>query len=472
MPGENISRRMESSSSPHFVIFPFMAYGHTIPLLHLARLLRQKQVSVTIFTTPGNSPSIRTFLQDLDVSIIELLFPQVIEGIPPGVENTEKLPSISSFLQFATSTKLMQPNFEAALETILPVNCIVSDAFLGWTQQSAKKRGIPRLLFYGMSIFAMTMYQIMGREKPHSGIISFDQPFKIPGFPSWELTRNDFDPPFCDPEPTGPYIDFMVEQLEFMFESHGLIVNTFYELERGYTDYWNKIIGPKAWCIGPLCLARPLTSPRSVLELPWYMKWLDHKSSRGEKVLYVAFGTQAQLTSEQFQEIAFGLETSGMNFLWVLRSNELDWVQGFEDRVKNRGMVVKEWVDQVEILSHVSIKGFLSHCGWNSVLESICAGVPILALPLMAEQHLNARMVVEEMGVGLRIMPEGGGFRGLVKSGEVEKMVRELMNGNEDDEVMKRAKELSQAAFRAMDSEDGSSMLTLNLLITDVSGNN
>ncbi|KAH0705762.1 hypothetical protein KY289_010838 [Solanum tuberosum] len=111
--------------------------------------------------------------------------------------------------------------------------------------------------------------------------------------------------------------------------------------------------------------------------------------------------------------------------------------RGLEDRVKNRALIVKEWVDQNEVLNHKSNKGFLSHCGWNSILESICAKVPILALPFMVEQHLNARMVTEEIGVGLRIMLRNGSVRGLVEAEEVEKMVRELMEGEKGEMVRK-----------------------------------
>ncbi|KAM3246793.1 hypothetical protein T459_10271 [Capsicum annuum] len=97
---------MGTVASPHFVIFPFMSHGHTIPLLHLATLLCRRFIAVTVFTTPANGPSIRDFLQDVSISIID--FPKGVLGIPSGVENTEKLPSMSSFGQFANATKLMQ----------------------------------------------------------------------------------------------------------------------------------------------------------------------------------------------------------------------------------------------------------------------------------------------------------------------------------------------------------------------------
>nr|WIW42801.1 UDP-glycosyltransferase [Nicotiana tabacum] len=415
---------MGTVPSPHFVIFPFMSHGHTIPLLHLATLLRHRFVAVTIFTTPANAPSIRDFLQDETISIIELPFPKDVDGIPPGVENTEKLPSMSSFYQFARAAKLMQPLFEQALLGLQPATCIISDAFLGWTQQSAEKFGIPRYFFFGMSIFATTLYQILGIERSS------------------------------------------------LANSRGMITNSFYELEPRFADYWNQHLGPKSWCVGPLCLAKlPMTAQLSQPDKKYetWMQWLNSKLADRQPVLYVAFGTQAELSPEQIQEIARGLELSNTSFLWVTRPKVLEHLEGFEERVKDRALIVKEWVDQCEVLRHKSIRGFLSHCGWNSVLESICAKVPILALPLMAEQHLNAQFVVEESGVGLRIMPRNGSTRGFVEAEEVEKMVRELMEGEKGKRVRKKVKEMGENAWEAM-KEGGSSWSTLCLLIDDACG--
>ncbi|KAL2492730.1 UDP-glycosyltransferase 90A1 [Abeliophyllum distichum] len=144
---------MAPISSPHFIIFPFMAQGHTIPLLYLGRLLRRRSVAVTIITTAGNSPCIRDSLRDTDITIVELPFPQDIDGVPPCVESTDKLPSMACFLPFVSSTKLMQHDFEDAIQNLQPVTCIISDIYLGWTQNSAAKFGIPRLVFSGTGKF-------------------------------------------------------------------------------------------------------------------------------------------------------------------------------------------------------------------------------------------------------------------------------------------------------------------------------
>ncbi|KAF8407936.1 hypothetical protein HHK36_007076 [Tetracentron sinense] len=460
-------KKMGSLSSPHFVIFPFMAQGHTIPLLHLANLLHRRSVTVTIFTTPANSPSILRSLNYKDISIINLPFPENVPGLPSGVESTDKLPSMAFFIPFANSTKLMQPHFEKALSSLPKVSCIISDGFFGWTQQSATKFGIPRLVFYGMSNYSMAISKVVTKYRPYLGLKSDDEPFDVPCFPWVKLTRNDLEPPFCDPEPKGEYSEFVMEQIIATSKSQGLVVNSFHELEPSFHDYWNSEVGPRAWCVGPVFLAEPQkVEPQKKSK---WVQWLDAKLAEGRSVLYVAFGSQADILPEQLREIAIGLEKSKMNFLWVVRSKGLELNVGFEERVKDRGLVVKEWVDQREILGHESVNGFMSHCGWNSVLETICASVPILALPLMAEQHLNARMAVDELGIGLRILAENGSVRGFVRSEAVEKMVRELMEGEMGKEVRKKVKEMEKMASGAME-QGGSSWRTLDLLIEDVCG--
>ncbi|KAK4437190.1 UDP-glycosyltransferase 90A1 [Sesamum alatum] len=456
---------MGSLTSPHFVIFPFMSQGHTIPVLYLSRLLHSRSAAVTIFTTPGNSPPIRAFLQDTDVSVIELPFPQNVEGVPPGVENTHKLPSMASFPPFVESTKLMQKSFEQVLESLSPpVSCVISDGFLGWTLNTAKKFGVPRFAFYGMGNFSFTMHSILSRERPHASTKSLDEPFSMSDFPELKFTRNDFESPYNDIEPSGPLVEFMVEQLAATAISDGIIVNSFYELEQRYADYWNNKFGPKALCVGPLCMAAP---PSQALDNPIYTEFLDRKLAEGEPVLYVAFGSQAEVSAEQLQEIAEGLEQSQVSFLWTLKPNGSEFLQKFEERVKSRGIVVKGWVDQQQILRHDGVKGFLSHCGWNSVMESISAGVPILAMPFIAEQHINARFLAEVAGLGLRIMPRSGSVRGFVAAEEVERKVRELMGGEKGAEVRKKAAEYRDAASNAL-KEGGSSIRTLDMLIEDV----
>ncbi|KAI3452409.1 hypothetical protein Pfo_009074 [Paulownia fortunei] len=457
-----------SCSKSHIVLFPFMSKGHTIPLLHLARLLLDRGVVITIFTTPANHSFIsESLLGSADVSIVDLLFPENIPGIPQGIESTDKLPSMSLFISFVNGIKLMQPLFEEALQNIhSQVSCIVSDGFLHWTLQSASRFGIPRLCFYGMNYYAMAL----SRDALGNGLLSLhesdDEPFTVAGFPSIKLTRNDFDDPFDKRDPRGPHFDFIIEVATATTNSYGVLVNSFYELEQPYADYWNLKCQPKAWSIGPLCLAKQPEVGLSPCHKPKWMHWLDQKLAQGCPVLYVAFGSQAKISPTQLREIALGLEEANTSFLWVVRTRKVELNDGFEEKVRERGIIVNEWVDQREILEHPIVQGFLSHCGWNSVLEGICAAVPILAWPMMAEQYLNAKFVAEEIKVGLRVSTVDGSTKGFVSGKSLKNTVIELMEGEKGKELREKVKEVAEAASKAV-ADGGSSWHALNHLIKE-----
>ncbi|KDP45372.1 hypothetical protein JCGZ_09621 [Jatropha curcas] len=450
-----------------------MSKGHTIPLLHLAHLLLRRSIVITVFTTPANYPFIADFLSNTTASIIVLPFPQNNPEIPSGVESTDKLSSMSLFHLFSLATKHMQPDFERKLETLRSsVNFIAFDGFLWWVAESAMKFGIPKLLFLGSNNYSSCLLKAVLED----GLLSRpeldnDELMTVRQFPWIKVNRNDFDPLFTGAELKGPPLEHLSKVNIAHSLCDGFITNSFYQLESILVDYWNTRNKQKSWCVGPLCLAKKLQKierDEPFYKKPSWIRWLDLKLNEGSSVLYAAFGSQAEISQEQLNEIANGLEESKVNFLWVIRKKESELGEGFLERVKERGIIVRDWVDQMEILMHKSVKGFLSHCGWNSVLESLCAGVPILAWPMMAEQHLNARMVVEEIKVGLRVETCNGSVRGFVKKEGLTKMVKELMEGEKGAEVREKMKEVSNMANKAMEEGTGSSWRTLDNLIEEI----
>ncbi|GJZ80928.1 UDP-glycosyltransferase 90A1-like protein [Tanacetum coccineum] len=463
-----------SPSSLHVVLFPFMAKGHTIPILQLARLLLRRNATVTIFTTPANYPYISTSLLDTSTSIISLPFPKNIPGVPPGVESIDKLPSLSLFFPFGSSTKLMQPDFEKAVQSLkTPVTFMVTDGFFDWTLESANKLNIPRLVYYGMSNFAITINRVMSLFHKHLFEAKSDgDPVIVPGIPRLTVTRDEIDNVFNGLDTDSPFAKWVLDNVLATSKSYGLVTNSFFELEPVYMEYWNSKLEPKSWSVGPFCLAQEVTKTKLLSgQKPSWMVWLDKKLQLGSPVLYVAFGSQAEISQDQIEEIKVGLEKSEVSFLWVMRRSEngvhatLD--DGFEERVKEKGVVVREWVNQREILEHEIVKGFMSHCGWNSVLESICAGVPILAWPLSAEQPLNAKFVVDDIKIGMRVETCDGSVKGFVKGEGLEKKVKELMEGEKGKEVRKQVAELRNSAMKAVE-EGGSSWCSLNELIDEL----
>ncbi|KAF5479564.1 hypothetical protein F2P56_000374 [Juglans regia] len=466
----SFNRPSDDAEPLHVVLFPFMSKGHTIPILHLAHLLLRRRLAVTIFTTPANRPFIVQFLSNSSASIVTLPFPQNVprhDDIPAGTESTDKLPSMSLFHSFALSTRFMQPDFERALETLPRVSFMVSDWFLWWTAEPASRFNIPRFIFSGMCYYATTVARAVKMDRLLSGPQSDDELVTVTTFPWVKVTKNDFERQFR--EPIGLELEFTMKVTMLSATNcHGIIVNSFYELEPVFADYSNLNCSPKSWSVGPLCLAELPKAQPEPDKKPTWVQWLDEKLDQGKPVLYVAFGSQVEISPAQLKEIEIGLEESKVNFLWVIRKIKSEiFSDGFEERVKDRGIVVRDWVDQKEILMHECVQGFLSHCGWNSVLESICAGVPILAWPMMAEQHLNARMVTEEIKAGLRVETCDGSARGFVKSEGLEKTVRQLMEGEMGKGVRKEVKELAETAKKAVE-EGGSSWRTLDLLIDEI----
>ncbi|KAG2323207.1 hypothetical protein Bca52824_016420 [Brassica carinata] len=446
-----------------------MSKGHTIPLLQFARLLlchRRKKptitVSVTIFTTPKNEPFVSEFLSDTpEIKVISLPFPEKITGIPPGVESTDKLPSMSLYVPFTRATKLLQPFLEESLKNLPEVSFMVSDGFLWWTSESAAKFKIPRLVFYGMNSYAVAVAVSAFKHKlfTEPETESNTEAVTVPDFPWIQVKKCDISHGFQ----SGEAAELIIDQRMSTITSHGLLVNSFIELESTFVDYNNNSGRPKSWCVGPLCLTDRLKQERAK---PAWVHWLDRKLEEGRPVLYVAFGTQAEISNKQLNELALGLEDSKLNFLWVTRKDVEEIIgEGFKDRIRETGMIETDWVDQWEILSHESVKGFLSHCGWNSAQESICAGVPLLAWPMMADQPLNAKMVVEEVKVGVRVETQDGSVQGFVTREELSQKIRELMEGETGKLARENVIEYSKMAKEALVQGTGSSWKNLDLLL-------
>ncbi|KAG6625979.1 hypothetical protein CIPAW_15G014800 [Carya illinoinensis] len=236
--------------------------------------------------------------------------------------------------------------------------------------------------------------------------------------------------------------------------SWGVIVNSFEELEgrdhvgRLESFYYNDA---KAYCVGPsLLYNQPGQNLEADHDKSSYIKWLDKQAEMrfGRTVLYVSFGTQTHLSEDQLDEIANGLEMANHPFIWVVRSKTWAAPKGWNERVKQRGLVLRNWVDQRRILAHSATGGFLGHCGWNSTLESLTMGVPLLAWPMIgiSEQALNAKFVVMGLGAGLMVPWTGVNGEKIMTVGRdvICDKVKELMGGENGRMAGERAQALEE----------------------------
>ncbi|XP_051118374.1 UDP-glycosyltransferase 90A1-like [Andrographis paniculata] len=453
---------MDSPSPPHLLVFPFMAKGHITPLLHIADLFRRRGAAVTLLTAPANRPFIASCLSHpAAISIVDIPFPTNIPGIPPGIESTDQLPDISLWLELVEATKLMQPHFEQILQSLHPrLTLMITDFFLGWTLDSANKFSVPRLANYPMGSLPLCVSRLV----PQGRFNVEGEKIKLHDLPWIDLKKGDISAVFIDPEGTKgtKYHDLTYEHSNSTMNSYGVVANTFYEMESEIVDLWNSKIGPPLWCLGPAGAPTAREPSQANRRTPWWISWLDQMAAEGKPVLYAAFGTQVEISAAQFREVQAGLEESGENFLWVVRKNGSDLELGFEERVRGRGIVVKEWVDQREVLDHGTVQGFLSHCGWSSLMESVCAKVPVAAWPMMWEQPLNAA-AAEMAGVAVRI-EERDGF---VTREALARAVKDLMEGDAGEKVRKKVEEVGGAAVRAVE-EGGSSWNAVGRLLSQL----
>ncbi|GJM95289.1 hypothetical protein PR202_ga12005 [Eleusine coracana subsp. coracana] len=223
-----------------------------------------------------------------------------------------------------------------------------------------------------------------------------------------------------------------------MPESCGVLVNTFFSLEpraiRALRDGLCVAHGPTppVYCVGPL--VSPGGGGKEKEHDHECLRWLDGQPDRS--VVFLCFGSMGAFSETQLHEIAVGLEKSGQKFLWVVRSphaaEDLDALLpvGFRDRTRDRGLVVSTWAPQSDVLRHRATGAFVTHCGWNSVLECVVAGLPMLCWPMYAEQRLNKVWVVDEMKLGVEGDEEEDGIE--VSAAEVEAKVRWVMESEDD----------------------------------------
>ncbi|KAI3693226.1 hypothetical protein L6452_33057 [Arctium lappa] len=451
--------------TPHIAILPSPGMGHLIPMAEFAKqLVHHHHISATIIIpTTGPPPKVQTsILESLPENIHHIFLPPVTEvaTLPPGTR-----PEIQVFFIIQSSLSSLRDAL-TSLKSKTHLVALVFDMFGHDSIEVAQEFNLFKFLFFPMNAMALSFTFILPNLDKETSCEYKDLPYpvKVPG--SVSFRGRDLMAPvqIRTDEAYKGYLQFS-KRLTFL---DGILVNSFHELE-AETFRVLSTVGP-IYPIGPLI--RSDTNNGS--DRHESLKWLDHQPTKS--VVLVSFGSGGTLSLDQIHELANGLETSGQRFLWIVRSpNEkasnasfftassqtesLGFLpQGFLTRTKNQGLVVTSWGPQIEILSHGATGGFLTHCGWNSVLESVVHGVPMIAWPLYAEQHMNAKVMTESLSLALRAESDDCG---IVRKEVIEKVVKELMEGDEGKKISKRLNELKVAAMKAL-SDGGSSMESLS----------
>ncbi|KNA08531.1 hypothetical protein SOVF_161410 [Spinacia oleracea] len=440
-----------NSTKPHVVVIPYPSQGHINPLLQFAKRLASKGIKATFATTKHTISSIYS-LQNVAVEPLS-------DGFDDGV-----YPEAGSEDFFLNSFKLNGSNslarlIENHLNTAFPVTCVVYDAFLPWALDVAKDYGLFGAAFFTNSAAVCSIFCCVSR-----GLIEL--PFKPDAvqcaLPKMPLFKGDDLPTFLrKPESYPAYLAMKLSQFSNLDLADWMFCNSFEDLEleviEGITEKWPaKLIGPmvpSSYLDGRIdrdigygaSLWKPLSEKCK--------EWLKNKPRKS--VIYISFGSMVSLTREQTEEIACALKESNYYFLWVVRESQFSKLpKGFQEEVSmtERGMIVT-WCNQLEVLAHEATACFVTHCGWNSTLEGLSLGVPMVGVPQWSDQLPDAKFIEEVWGVGVWAKEDD---KGVVRRENLRRCLKEVMEGKRSEEIRENASKWRELSKKAV-SHGGSS---------------
>ncbi|PWZ05225.1 UDP-glycosyltransferase 73B5 [Zea mays] len=293
---------------------------------------------------------------------------------------------------------------------------------------------------------------------------------QVPGMPEHVAVRAEEVPDGVTKraDPDNSFTCFFMDDIgDSDVHSWGVLNKSLATLDAAYMSALESFYeaGARAWLVGPLFMAAgDMPDGEKTEQDPEdCLSWLDERVAHPGSMVYASFGTQAHITDVELDELVHGLVQSSHRFLWAVQSET--WSLPVDVGPNNR--IVRGWVLQRSVLAHKAVGGFVSHCGWNSVMESLAAGKPMLMWPIIAEQHLNARYVANILGAGVRIALKASAD--IVGSAEVEEKVRELMDV--ECKAAKRMRERAtwaQQAAKSAVSHGGTSAMALLKLVEEL----
>nr|XP_043622183.1 UDP-glycosyltransferase 85A8-like [Erigeron canadensis] len=476
----------KSTKKPHVVCIPYPAQGHINPMTKLAKLLHSKGFHISFVNTHYNHKRLLRSNGPFSLDgLPDFRFYSITDGLPPSdADATQPVAalcesvakhSLEPFCEVITRLNNDAKNDQSGVP---PVSCIVSDGCMSFTLEAADRFGLPEVLFWTPSacgILAYTYYREL-IEKGYTPLKDMSYVTNgylettldwIPGMKNIKL--RDFPSFIRTTDINDILFNYLMTEAETIPRGSAVVINTFDALEQ---DSINPLISknPRIFTIGPLHLMQKYVQNHQVKQIGsnlWKedvgcINWLDTKAPGS--VVFVNFGSITVMTKEQLTEFGWGLANSKKDFLWITRpdivgGDEAMMPPEFVDETKGRGMVTS-WCPQEQVLKHPAIGGFLTHSGWNSTIESISSGVPMICWPFFAEQQTNCRYCCIEWEIGIEIDTD-------VKREEVEAQVRELIDGEKGKKLRDKILEWKKKAEEAV-SIDGSSYLNLDRLINDV----
>ncbi|PIN07991.1 UDP-glucuronosyl and UDP-glucosyl transferase [Handroanthus impetiginosus] len=468
----------------HVFMVSFPGQGHVNPLLRLGKRLADFGLFITISAPEFAGQSIRKASKITDDEPRQwgrgmIRFEFFDDEWDLNDPNRSDLDSYVAQLERVGREKL-PVMIRKQEEKGRPVSCLINNPFIPWVSDVAESLGIPSAMLWVQSCASFSCYYHY-----YNNLVPFPsekEPEIDVQLPHMPLLKYDEIPSFLHPSTPYPFLGrAILGQFKNLSKPFCILMDTFQELEHDIIEYMSKISRPIK-TIGPLF--RPLktntttaNSNSNAVRADFYtadscIDWLDSKPPR--TVVYISFGSIVHPKQEQIDEIAFGLLSSEVTFLWVLRpppteSKEGPRVlpKGFLEKVGEKGKVM-QWAPQEEVLAHPSTACFVTHCGWNSTMEALTSGIPVVAFPQFGDQVTDAKFLVDVFKVGIRMgrgEPEGR----IVLRDEVERCLRAATGGAEAQEMRKNAMKWKKAAEDAV-VEGGSSYRNMQDFVDEVVG--
>ncbi|RVX23026.1 UDP-glycosyltransferase 87A1 [Vitis vinifera] len=453
MPSDNMGR-----SRPHVVAMPLPARGHLNPMMNFCKLLasRRDDVLITFVVTEEWLGFIGS-----DIKPDNIRF-----GTIPNIIPSERVRAadLSGFYE-AVMTKMEDP-FEQLLNRLEPpVTTIVADTFLFWAVGVGNRRNIPVASFFPMSATLFSMFHhvdLLAQNGHHPIDISERGDERVDYIPGLSSTLIADFPPLLHNH--NPVLARIVQAFSCLPRAHCLLLTSVYELEAQVIDALKSIFSSPIYPIGPVIPYFKLGDSSSVTtgsDNLNYLQWLD--SQPCHSVLYISFGSVLSVSSAQTDEIAAGLRDSGVRFLWVARGE----ASRLREVCGEMGLVVP-WCDQLKVLSHSSVGGFWTHCGWNSTVEGLFSGLPFLTFPIALDQFSNSRAAVEDWKIGWRVKRQAG-VETLVLREEIAELLKRFMDleSHEGKEMRRRARKVQKICEEAT-ANGGSSETNMDAFTREI----
>lgn len=456
-----MSNTMNSQDLVHVLLVSFPAQGHVNPLLRLGNLLASTGLLVTFSSCSVVGKSMRKANKNIDeltpVGDGMIRFEFFDDGL--GEDEDLRRADLDYYVPH------LELHGKEAVTTIVkkhekegrPVSCLINNPFIPWVSDLAHTLNIPNAVLWVQSCACFSAYYHYNNQLAQFPTES-DPEIDVQ-LPSMPLLKHDEIPSFLHPQtPYAVLGKAILGQFKVLSKTFCVLVETFQELESEVIDYMSRFCLIKP--IGPL-FKNPISSNSSIqgdfMKADDCIDFLNSKDPAS--VVYVSFGSVISLNQEQTNEIAYGLLNSGVSFLWVLRPPTLGLPpvvlpENFLEKIGDKGKIV-QWCSQKEVLEHPSVAYFITHCGWNSSLEAITTGVPVVAFPAWGDQVTNAKYLVDVLELGVRLSRGDQTEKNGVSRDRIEKCLKEAI-GPKATELKKNVVKWKKAAEEAV-AEGGSS---------------